>query len=123
MLELVQSFLSSYKPNSKENEHSAEDSDDEMDDDELEFNLDQTITVLLQLLSAIISENDIILDDKGSSCCRVSKILSTNSQFQASSLKGSADALCQELKVYYLTIMRYFLLTNLKPRNKFCSGP
>ena len=99
MLELVQSFLSSYKPNSKENEHSAEDSDDEMDDDELEFNLDQTITVLLQLLSAIISENDIILDNKGSELLSsIKKILSTNSQFQASSLKGSADALCTRIE-------------------------
>ena len=32
------------------------------------------------------------------SCCRVSKILSTNSQFQASSLKGSADALCTRIE-------------------------
>ena len=83
MLELVQSFLSSYKPNSKENEHSAEDSDDEMDDDELEFNLDQTITVLLQLLSAIISENDIILDDKGSQL--LSSIKNSIDEFTVSS--------------------------------------
>lgn len=50
-------------------------------------------------MSAIISENDIILDNKGSELLSsIKKILSTNSQFQASSLKGSADALCTRIE-------------------------
>lgn len=100
MLELVQSFLSSYKPNSPGNKEADDDSDDEIDEEGLEFNLDQTITILLQLLSAIISENDIIIDDKSSELLsNIKKILSNlNSKFQSGSLKSSANALCTRIE-------------------------
>lgn len=65
MLQLVDSFLGSSKAISSDDRMQEVDSDDEDDDNEEGDDEAQLILpVLLQLLSAILSENDIIVDDQ-----------------------------------------------------------